>query len=60
VAIWLARCATNRGIAGQLGISERTVESHVANILIKLELKTHEQAMFWVLKHFPEEAGVNW
>ncbi len=59
-ALWLARGATDRGMAGVLGISERTVESHVANILKKLDLETRAQVIAWVLRHFPEEVGGNW
>lgn len=60
VAVWLGRNATSRGIAGQLGISQRTVESHIASILNKLGMKKQEELMAWVLRHFPEEVGGNW
>ncbi len=34
----LARGATNRVIAQELGISEKTVARHVSNIFLKLDL----------------------
>jgi non-specific serine/threonine protein kinase len=36
--------ATNRAIAGQLGIAERTAEIHVSNILGKLDLTSRTEA----------------
>jgi len=43
VAAFVARGLTNRGIASELVISERTVDHHVANILKKLNLHSREQ-----------------
>jgi predicted ATPase/DNA-binding SARP family transcriptional activator/DNA-binding CsgD family transcriptional regulator len=43
VAIFVARGLTNRQIAKELVVSERTVEKHVANILKKLGLHSREQ-----------------
>jgi predicted ATPase/DNA-binding CsgD family transcriptional regulator/transcriptional regulator with XRE-family HTH domain len=40
----LATGATNRAIAGQLGIAERTAEIHVSNILGKLDLTSRTEA----------------
>ncbi len=43
VAALLARKLTNRQIAQELVVSERTVETHVRNLLKKLGLKSREQ-----------------
>ena len=43
IAELVARDLTNRQIAKELVISERTVEKHVANILKKLGLHSREQ-----------------
>jgi DNA-binding NarL/FixJ family response regulator len=41
----LARGARNREIAGQLGISERTVKSHLGSIYQKLGVQTRSAAV---------------
>jgi DNA-binding NarL/FixJ family response regulator len=43
VAALVAQRLTNRQIAKELVISERTVENHVANLLKKLGLHSREQ-----------------
>ena len=50
VVVLVAEGLTNRQIADRLIISERTVDSHVANILGKLGLATRTQAAAWALK----------
>lgn len=47
VAVLVARGLTNRQIASELVLSERTVESHVAKILGKLELSSRAQIATW-------------
>ena len=42
---------TNRGIARQLSISERTVDRHVSNILMKLELPSRSAATAYAYEH---------
>jgi non-specific serine/threonine protein kinase len=47
VARHLTAFATNREIAAQLVISERTAKRHVENILMKLGLRSREQVADW-------------
>jgi len=47
VARLLGRFATNREIAAELVISERTAKRHVENILLKLGLRSRVQAAEW-------------
>jgi DNA-binding NarL/FixJ family response regulator len=42
---------TNRAIAHQLSISERTVDRHVSNILMKLELPSRSAATAYAYEH---------
>lgn len=50
VAALIARGQSNREIADQLVVSERTVESHVANILSKLGFVSRTQVAAWVVE----------
>ena len=43
VALLVARGLTNRQIAEELSVSERTVDTHVGRILKKLGLRSREQ-----------------
>jgi DNA-binding NarL/FixJ family response regulator len=43
IAILVARGFTNRQIASELFISERTVDHHVSNILKKLDVSSRER-----------------
>jgi DNA-binding NarL/FixJ family response regulator len=47
----IAEGLTNRDIAGKLFISEKTVKTHVSNILGKLELADRTQAAIFALRH---------
>ncbi len=49
IATLIARGRSNREIADQLVVSERTVESHVANILSKLDFASRTQVAAWVV-----------
>jgi DNA-binding NarL/FixJ family response regulator len=51
VVVLLARGHTNRQIAEQLIISERTADGHVAHILAKLNLASRAQAAVWAAEH---------
>lgn len=42
---------SNRDIAGKMFISEKTVKTHVSNILSKLHLEDRTQAAIYALKH---------
>jgi len=50
VAILIAQGQTNRAIAEQLTLSERTVEGHVTNILTKLGGTTRTQIATWAVE----------
>jgi DNA-binding CsgD family transcriptional regulator len=50
VALLIAQGMSNREIADQLVLSERTVESHVANILFKLGFASRTQVAAWVVE----------
>jgi DNA-binding CsgD family transcriptional regulator len=50
VAALVAQGKSNREIADQLVVSERTVESHVANILFKLGFAARTQVAAWVVE----------
>jgi non-specific serine/threonine protein kinase len=51
IAVLIARGLTNRAIAAALVISERTVETHVSNILGKLRLEARSQLAVWAVAH---------
>jgi len=50
VLVLIADGATNRQIARQLGISERTARTHVSSILGKLALASRTQAALWAVR----------
>jgi NarL family two-component system response regulator LiaR len=47
----IARGLTNREIAKKMVISEKTVKTHVSNLLEKLDLEDRTRAAIWALKH---------
>jgi len=51
VAALIARGYTNRQIAEDLVISERTADGHVANILAKLGLRNRAHVVIWATEH---------
>jgi predicted ATPase/DNA-binding CsgD family transcriptional regulator len=51
VAVLVARGLTNREIAAELVIAERTADTHVSNLLGKLGAKTRSQIAAWVVEH---------
>jgi DNA-binding NarL/FixJ family response regulator len=48
---WIAGGLNNREIAEKMVISEKTVKTHVSNLLGKLDLEDRTQAAIWALKH---------
>jgi len=51
VAVQVARGKSNRAIAGALFLSERTVATHIGNILAKLDLTSRAQIATWAVAH---------
>jgi DNA-binding NarL/FixJ family response regulator len=51
VARLVTRGASNRQIAQELVLSERTIDSHVSHILRKLALSSRTQIATWVMEH---------
>lgn len=49
VVVLIAEGGTNRQIAKQLGVTERTARTHVSNILGKLGLASRTQAAMWAV-----------
>jgi DNA-binding NarL/FixJ family response regulator len=47
----IAHGLSNRAIADELGITERTARTHVSNILAKLELSSRTQAALLAVQH---------
>lgn len=47
----IAAGGSNRAIARELAISERTVDRHVSNILTKLELSSRSAATAYAYEH---------
>ena len=53
VATMIAAGHTNREIADALVLGERTIETHVSNILGKLELTSRREVARWAAQHLP-------
>jgi DNA-binding NarL/FixJ family response regulator len=52
----VARGLSNRAIADELGIAERTARTHVSNILAKLGLTSRTQAALFAVEHHLDRA----
>jgi DNA-binding NarL/FixJ family response regulator len=50
VVILVARGLSNRQIADQLVMSERTARTHLSNILAKLDLQSRTQVALWAIR----------
>ena len=50
IAVLVSDGATNRDISSSLVLSERTIETHVQNILTKLGFHSRTQIASWVLR----------
>ncbi|GLZ33694.1 hypothetical protein Lesp02_58820 [Lentzea sp. NBRC 105346] len=55
IALMLADGLANKAIAAKLVLSERTVETHVRNLLLKLGLENRTQVAGWVVR-----SGLTW
>ena len=51
VAGLIAQGLANREIASQLGIAERTAETHVRNLLNKMKVNSRTQIVVWAVRH---------
>ena len=51
VAVRIARGLTNRQMAAEFALAERTVDVHVSNILGKLQMSSRAQVAAWVVKN---------
>jgi DNA-binding NarL/FixJ family response regulator len=51
VLVALAGGATNRRIALQLGISQRTVDRHVSGVYARLGVHSRAEAAAWAARH---------
>ena len=58
VALLVAQGRTNRQIARELVISERTVDSHVQSIFNKLGFHRRSEVAAWVARHDPSQPGL--
>ena len=47
----IATGRTNRAIASELALSERTVDRHVSNVLTKLGVPSRAAATAWAYEH---------
>ncbi len=47
----VAAGGTNKAIAAELFLSERTIERHLSNIFTKLDLSTRAGATAWAYEH---------
>ena len=50
----VCRGLANKQIARQLGISERTVKSHLGNVFQRIGASDRTQAALWATEHLPE------
>jgi len=57
VAALLGRGLTNRQVADELVLSERTVEGHVANVLNRLGFSSRSQIAAWAVRHSLVDEG---
>jgi DNA-binding NarL/FixJ family response regulator len=50
VVQWVARGMSNRDVADQLNVSQRTIESHVSNMLAKTGLSNRTELARWAIE----------
>ncbi|MEU9120243.1 helix-turn-helix transcriptional regulator [Streptomyces sp. NPDC048506] len=51
VLMLVGKAASNREIGQQLGITERTVKAHLANLMTKIEVTTRIEAAIFAYAH---------
>jgi non-specific serine/threonine protein kinase len=51
IAVLIARGLSNRDIASHLSLAKRTVETHVQNILNKLNVNSRAAVAAWAVEH---------
>jgi non-specific serine/threonine protein kinase len=51
VAVLIAQGKSNREIADALIVSKRTIESHIANLMVKLGCTSRAQIVVWALEN---------
>lgn len=59
VAVLIAQGKSNGEIAGELVLSKRTVEKHIANILSKLGFTSRAQIVRWAIEHGLTQASAS-
>jgi DNA-binding NarL/FixJ family response regulator len=57
VAVLVTRGCSNRQIADELVVSERTVDTHVSHILHKLHISSRAQIAAWVVLERVRNSG---
>ena len=57
VAALIALGKSNSEIAGELVVSKRTVEKHIANILSKVHFTSRAQIVRWAIEHGLADTG---
>jgi DNA-binding NarL/FixJ family response regulator len=50
VLVLVAEARSNRDIAQEMSIGERTVQTHLGNVLVKLSLTSRTQATLWAVR----------
>jgi DNA-binding NarL/FixJ family response regulator len=53
----VVRGLTNRQIAGEVHLSEKTIERHLGNIYTKLGVRNRAEASAWAVRNLPDPVG---
>ena len=57
VLLLVEQGVSNKAIAGQLGVTLKTVAYHVSAIFRKLDVGSRHEAVAWYQKNFPKDLG---